>query len=98
MIAPGTVTQIRRLLEEGTLSHRKIAERAGVSRGTVHAIASGKRPDYAPRRRNEREHFVPPDGPLRRCPTCGGLVQMPCLLCQLRSMHARQRASRYDGR
>lgn len=25
--------------------------------------------------------LIPPAGPLQRCPECGGMVQMPCLVC-----------------
>ena len=46
MLAPSVVEEIRRLLAEDTLSYRKIARLTGVSRGTIGAIASGKRPDY----------------------------------------------------
>jgi hypothetical protein len=93
MIGETVVAEICHLLEEGRLSQRSIARRAGVSRGTVNAIALGKRPDPTLRRRPESD-FVPPSGSLRRCPSCGGLVQMPCLLCYVRSVsrHGQKRA------
>lgn len=81
MIAQTLVDDVRRLLGEGRLSQRKIAARTGVSRGTVGAIAAGRRPDYAARR---LEQFDSPSGPPVRCPGCGGRVRMPCLLCRLR--------------
>ncbi len=85
MIADALVREIREMLARGELSQRQIARRVGVSRGTVHAMARGKRPDRpAPRRSNGRT-FTPPRGRFRRCPTCGGMVQMPCLACYLRS-------------
>ena len=43
MLPLATVQEIRRLLDEGQLSQRKIAAQLGVSRGTVGAIASGRR-------------------------------------------------------
>ncbi len=43
MITATVVDEIRRMLREGRLSQRKIAVRIGVSRGTVNAIALGKR-------------------------------------------------------
>jgi transcriptional regulator with XRE-family HTH domain len=89
MIASGTISEIRCLLEEGTLSQRSIAARLGVSRGTVSAVALGKRPDYEARRRLRGEDLIPPRGVPRRCPECGRRVQMPCLACYLQS--ARQR-------
>ena len=53
MIGEDTVAEIRRLLADGSLSQRKIAGLTHVSRGTVSAIASGRRPQYdaADRRR-----------------------------------------------
>ena len=43
MLALTVVQQIEQLLKEGQLSQRKIAARLGVSRGTVGAIADGRR-------------------------------------------------------
>ena len=60
------------LLEAGELSQREIARRLRVNRKTVDKAArrlSG--PDASP-------------GPKRRCPTCGGMVEMPCRLCEVR--------------
>jgi len=81
MIAAAVTEEIRDLLAAGQLSQRKIASRVGVSRGTVNAIALGKRPDYTVRSRRQGGGFVPPSGRPRRCASCGGMVQMPCLLC-----------------
>lgn len=90
MIASNVVAEIRALLHQGELSQRKIAERVGVSRGTVHAIAKGKRPEK-PRRRPARfVDYIPPSGPAMRCHTCGGKVQMPCLRCYLESLSSRK--------
>jgi len=85
MIATTVVDEIRRLLRQGGLSQRKIASRIGVSRGTVNAIALGKRADFPPRWRREDDGFIPPAGMPVRCPGCGGMVQMPCLLCYIRA-------------
>lgn len=84
MIAITVVHKIRLLLGEGTLSQRKIASRLGISRGTVNSIALGKRPDRIPD--HEDDDFVPPSGLPQRCPTCGALVQMPCLACRVRAL------------
>ena len=81
MLAPATVGEIRLLLAEGGLSQREIARRLGVSRGSVNAIARGKRTDGA--------DFVCPSGPVERCPGCGCMVQMPCLACRIRAMRER---------
>jgi Helix-turn-helix domain len=83
MIAQTTVDEILHLLDAGSLSQRKIARRLGVSRGTVNALAQGKRPAHLGR--TDFEDFAPPIGPPRRCPGCGGLVLMPCLLCHVRA-------------
>jgi len=88
MITPEAVSEVHRLLIRGQLSQRDIALRVGVSRGTVQAIASGRRRDYPARAHGEMNDGTAPSGPLRRCPTCGGMVQMPCLLCRVRRMRA----------
>ena len=86
MIASPVVDEIKRLLGDGGLSQRKIARQMGVSRGTVGAIASGKRPDYEARRRIRKDSFIAPAGPPVRCPGCGGMAQMPCLACHVRAL------------
>ena len=93
MIAPEVVDQIKRLLNEGSLSQRSIARQLGVSRGTVHAIGRGKRPDYNTRRREKEDEIAAPRGPWGRCPTCGGMVQMPCLACGVRALREERRRS-----
>jgi hypothetical protein len=83
MISLALVEEIKRRLKGGRLSQRKIARQLGVSRGTVNAIARGKRPDYGAHK-EPSDGFVAPSGPAVRCPGCGGKVQMPCLACRLR--------------
>jgi hypothetical protein len=79
MIAPHLFAHICRLLAEDTLSQREIARRVGVSRGTVDKIASG--------RDCERDDEpAEPTKPPQRCPICGALVYLPCLLCRMRRM------------
>jgi hypothetical protein len=90
MIAPDVITQIERFLEQGELSHRRIAAQLGVSRGTVNAVASGQRAERNARRAAHHDDFEPPRGLPRRCPSCGRLVQMPCLACRLQSLAARR--------
>ena len=82
MIASHLVEQVQQLLIEGKLSHRKIARLTGVSRGTIGAIALGKR-RLRPRTMPlwEEEPLVP-EGPPQRCPQCGAMVYMPCRLCR----------------
>ena len=94
MISFDVADEIERLLGEGNISQRKIAARLGVSRGTVNAIARGKRPDYRARRRQRDDDFIAPSGPVARCPTCGAKVVMPCLACRVRALQASRRQRR----
>ncbi len=94
MIAEAVVEKVRHLLADGALSQRKIARRLGISRGTVNAISQGRRPDYSQEDAAEVENFPFPQGLPRRCPGCGGMVQMPCLLCYVRSLGRVDRARR----
>ncbi len=91
MIAPQLIDEVKRLLAEGKLSQRRIAKATGVSRGTVGAIAVGKRPDYVALRRARADDLPQPVGPPRRCPSCGSTVLMPCMACHIR---AKTKASR----
>lgn len=78
MIAPLKIQEIERLLAEGSLSQRKIARKAGVSRATVSSIANGARPDYEARREAKRQQLLDElPGPLIRCDECGGRVYAP---------------------
>ena len=97
MLAPAIVAEIKRLLADEGLSQRTVVRRTGVSRGTVHAIARGKRPDHDPRDDPDDDGFQYPTGPTKRCPTCGGMVLMPCLLCRVRAIIESQRRGRYQS-
>lgn len=79
------IAEIRRLLAEGKASQRGIARQLGVSRGTVNAVALGRRQDRPPAQVAE---ILPvfAEGPPERCPGCGGMVRMPCLACRIESM------------
>jgi hypothetical protein len=94
MIAMELVEEITRLLAEGRLSQRSIARLTGVSRGTIGAIASGKRP--APREKPEEEEM--PTGPPQRCPGCGGYVYLPCRLCRVRDALRKESPTRIPDR
>jgi len=80
-------------LAAGELSQRKIAELTGISRGTVGAISTGKRSDYQSRPPSGKETLAEADGPLQRCPGCGGMVNMPCRLCRARAIKSNHPAS-----
>jgi hypothetical protein len=92
MLALPTVLEIDRLLREGSLSQREIAGQLGVSRGSVAAIASGRR---APIGRlplvvggfARRRHSACPE----RCRQCGHRVYLPCLICLTRSYEELQK-------
>jgi len=92
MLPQHKVDEVRRLLAEGRFSQRQIARLTGVSRGSISAIASGRRPDYPGKRAGE--DWIEAWGPLERCPGCGARVYMPCRICAARSFrasHPRQR-------
>ena len=84
MLKPQIVLKILFLLKEKKFSQRKIAKMIGVSRGTVSAIALGKRKLIRFLSVREEASFILPRGPYCRCPTCGAKTKMPCLACQLR--------------
>ncbi len=84
MIATALIDEVRRMLREEFLSQRKIATVLGVSRWTVNAVALGRRPEHRDHSSRDENGFTPPSGRHVRCPGCGGLVQMPCLLCYIR--------------
>lgn len=87
MVSNEVIIKIKHLLAESKYSQRTIADMVGVSRGTVNAIALGKRrfteTDTAS---PERPIFRFPKGIPCRCPLCGALVKSPCLACQIRTM------------
>jgi hypothetical protein len=89
MLPIAQVNEIDSLVHEGTLSHRKIATRLGVSRGVVSAIANGRRGLYG---QDPFAKYSPlaPTSPPTRCPTCGYRVYLPCLVCRAREHHQRQ--------
>lgn len=90
MIHPVIIREVKQLLANGQLSHRKIAAKVGVSRGTVGAVARGVRDERWPKKSDvwETTH-----GPAQRCPSCGARVYMPCRLCKVRAAVARERES-----
>lgn len=83
MLSTALIMEVRRELDRGTLSHREISRRLGVSRGIITAMAKGERGNHG--RDPDRENFRnSPKRPLTRpvrCPSCGGLVFAPCRQC-----------------
>ena len=86
MIKNEIIKQINKLIKQGELSQRQIAKNLGVSRGTVQAVAHGKRTELLPTAMKSAAKWVVPTGQPKRCTHCGGCVKMPCLACQLFAM------------
>jgi DNA-binding XRE family transcriptional regulator len=94
MLPQALVLEIKRLLDEQRLSQRAIADRLGVSRGTVNNIANGRRGVYGRELPPVERSGAEPSGVPHRCRGCGGLVYQPCLLCRARAYDARRRELR----
>ena len=98
MISPLAEKAVCRLLRLG-LPHREVAARTGVSHGVVGAIASGDRSPKKSRRaawRREGEAEQEPEvnaGPFERCPSCGAMVELPCVACNTNANAHRDRAA-----
>ncbi len=98
MLALPVVEKIDRLLKEGKLSQRQIAERVHVSRGTVSAIARGRRALFG-RALEAEEMDSDPLLPAKRCSECGFLVHLPCLVCRTREYrHGRRVLAALEAR
>jgi hypothetical protein len=88
MLSDAIVLETRRLLDEGQLTWRAIAERLDVSRSFVGNIATGRRTLRT--MPIEEKH----DSLASRCRECGGLVYKPCRLCRTRTYQLSHRAAR----
>ena len=89
MLSLNCVLEIRRLLDEGRLSQRKIAAHLGVSRATVGLIATGQRPLVGREQSSEPSSWDYYHDQLpSRCRQCGGMVFQPCVLCRVRALRA----------
>ena len=83
MIKNDIIRKILHLVKQGKMSQRQIAKRLGVSRGTVQAVAQGRRSEHIPAAIASAVTWIVPSGKPKRCPDCGSCVKMPCLACQL---------------
>jgi hypothetical protein len=90
MLPDALILEIRRLLDEGQLTHRLIAAKVGVSRGLVTNISRGRR---NLRMNGEGKFSIP-----ARCRHCGGMVYKPCVLCRTRAYQLRHEVLRLTGR
>ncbi|MDO4585712.1 MAG: hypothetical protein Q4C95_00280 [Planctomycetia bacterium] len=94
MISKTVIQEIERLLALGTFSQKQIAILTSVSRGSVNAIATGKRQRLLENSSKYNDQYdsidLPnfrfPEGPIARCPSCGAYVKTPCLACQLNEL------------
>jgi len=97
MLTLTMVEEIDRLLKEGQLSQRKIAARLGVSRGTVSAIASGRRGLHGKDPSDGVARLGVSGAPAERCPRCGHRIYLPCLICLARQYRQSQKFLRTAG-
>ncbi|MCC6491954.1 MAG: hypothetical protein IT424_02915 [Pirellulales bacterium] len=90
MLPQAIVMEVQRLLQEQQLSHRAIANKLGISRGTVGNIAHGRRGLNGRQPAQGTAIGLEPGAIPRRCRGCGGLVYEPCLLCRARAYRSRR--------
>ena len=90
IVDPAREEEAAGLLAAGTVSQRAIARQVKVSRGTVAAMANGRRPrDFS-----RRAAAAKLSGPAleivaveARCPGCGAMVAfLPCHACRIRTL------------
>ncbi len=93
MIELEKIQRVHRLLATGEHSQRAIALLAGVSRATVRQVARGLFDERIASITDEdlETELDEPQRPYVRCPTCGGRVWMPCVLCQMAARRERDR-------
>jgi len=87
MLSPSIITEVRRLLAAGFHSQRAIARLLQISRGTVLAVARGRRMDRTAKTPSERRadyRALLPEQPAARCSECGARVYLPCVACRVR--------------
>ncbi|MGL6196104.1 MAG: helix-turn-helix domain-containing protein [Thermoguttaceae bacterium] len=77
------VLEIIRLIDSRQYSQRQIASKLKVSRGTVSSIMKGIRKF---RFKIAQEINIKPEGPIVRCPKCGGKTQLPCTYCEIKKI------------
>lgn len=90
MIAEETAREVARLLAAGR-PQREIAARLKVSRGTISAIASGKRGLHGRKATAGEACDEGSDNRPSRCPGCGALACLPCVYCRAMAYRRRRR-------
>ena len=83
MIKNDIIRKILYLVKQEKMSQRQIAKRLGVSRGTVQAVAHGRRSEHISSAMKAVATWIVPSGKPKRCHKCGSWVKIPCLACQL---------------
>jgi len=81
-LAAGTVNQVQRMLNAG-LAKGQAARQLGLDWRTVRRVEEQGRSTWG----------LQVNGSFVRCPGCGGLVEMPCRLCQVRALVRRRQLS-----
>jgi transposase-like protein len=89
MLSKKMVDEIVRLLFEENVPQRAVARQLGVSRGTVHAIAHGRRTRRFAAEKAEEDPTPDVLALPERCLRCGYRVYLPCQVCRTRSHVAR---------
>lgn len=92
MLSQHVIDEARRILSEGRMSQRQIAEQLHISRGTVSALALGQRGSHG----REVATAQPLQIRIVRCRGCGGLVCIPCVLCRTRRFIAERRQAKQE--
>jgi hypothetical protein len=86
---------VEELLRQDNLSKRKIALVAGVSRGTVLAVARGERTSADAPADAELPIASPSMDTTAWCPECGAMATQPCVACRARN--AKEKTGREKG-
>ena len=94
MLPLSVIQEVRRLIDLGQLSQRQIALKLDVSRGTVHAIATGKRGLHGSELETHDAETNFYSLPPQRCPGCGARVFLPCVLCRALAYRKQQETLR----
>lgn len=87
MLEKDLIHHAQEMLLDGRLSYRKIAEQLGVSRSSIAKIAAARRKTIVvpkPLQISE-DSWYQDEGQFTRCPGCGGMVHLPCRLCDVRA-------------
>lgn len=83
MITLEKIEAVKKAIASGK-SSRKIAMELGISRTSVYNVQRGLCRIQRPPKEPSPQAYFDENAPYTRCPTCGGLVKMPCLLCRIR--------------